>query len=380
MFDPMSAMSDVPLAVPVSAPASKPLDASVTAAVSHRPRVAVLLINLGTPDAPTPAAVGRYLTEFLSDPRVVEIPAVIWQLILRLAIVPLRSRASAKKYASVWMPEGSPLRVYTEQQTSALRAYLARDGYDVVVDYAMRYGKPSIPERMAALTQAGVGRILLVPMYPQYSASTTATAFDAAFKVLQGMRDQPELRMIRGYAEHPAYINALAEQVARHWEREGRPDFVAGDKLVLSFHGVPKRTVALGDPYYAECLATGARLTAALGLDEETCRVTFQSRFGRAEWLQPYTEPTVIELAKVGVRRIDIFCPGFTADCLETIEEIGMEVRDAFLGAGGQDYRRIPCLNEADAWIAGLATLCGDNLHGWPGVPEQRSTPGNGIQ
>jgi len=193
------------------------------------------------------------------------------------------------------------------------------------------------------------------------------------------MRDQPELRMIRGYAEHPAYINALAEQVARHWEQKGRPDFAAGDKLVLSFHGVPKRTVALGDPYYAECLATGARLTAALGLDKETCRVTFQSRFGKAEWLQPYTEPTVIELAKVGVRRIDIFCPGFTADCLETIEEIGMEVRDAFLGAGGQDYRRIPCLNDADAWISGLATLCGDNLHGWPGVPEQRGAPDNGT-
>jgi len=183
------------------------------------------------------------------------------------------------------------------------------------------------------------------------------------------MRNQPELRLVRGYAEHPAYINALAEQVARHWEQEGRPNFAAGDKLVLSFHGIPKRSVGLGDPYYSECLATGALLTAALGLDKETCQVTFQSRFGKAEWLQPYTEPTVKALAKAGVRRIDIFCPGFTADCLETIEEIGMEVRDAFLEAGGQDYRRIPCLNDAAAWISGLATLCGDNLYGWPGVP-----------
>ena len=376
-------MSTVPVSPPESASKSTyttaPSSAPISGSALARPRTGVLLINLGTPDAPTPAAVGRYLAEFLSDRRVVEIPAILWQLILRLAILPLRSRASAKKYASVWMPEGSPLRVYTEQQASALRTRLARDGYDVVVDYAMRYGKPNIPERMAALNKAGVGRILLVPMYPQYSASTTATAFDAAFKVLQGMRDQPELRMIRGYAEHPAYINALAEQVARHWEREGRPDFAAGDKLVLSFHGVPKRTVALGDPYFSECLATGALLTAALGLDKETCRVTFQSRFGKAEWLQPYTEPTVIELAKAGVRRIDIFCPGFTADCLETIEEIGMEVRDAFLGAGGQDYRRIACLNDADAWISGLATLCGDNLAGWPGVPEHRAAVANSM-
>jgi ferrochelatase len=333
------------------------------------PRTAVLLINLGTPDAPTPRAVGRYLAEFLSDPRVVEIPALVWQLILRLAILPLRSRASAKKYASVWMPEGSPLRVYTERQRSGLQARFARQGYELVVEYAMRYGQPNIPDTINALTRAGVERILLVPMYPQYSASTTATAFDAAFGALKSMRNQPELRMIKGYAEHPAYIAALAEQVARHWRDHGRPDFAQGDKLVLSFHGVPKRTVALGDPYYAECLATGARLAAVLELDDNECRVTFQSRFGKAEWLQPYTEPTLIELARAGTRRADVFCPGFTADCLETIEEIGMEVRDAFLGAGGQDFRRIPCLNDADGWLAGLATICGDNLHGWPGVP-----------
>ncbi len=340
------------------------------------PSTAVLLINLGTPDAPTPSAVGRYLAEFLSDPRVVEIPAVVWQLILRLAILPLRSRASAKKYASVWMPEGSPLRVYTERQVAALRTRLASQGYAVQVDYAMRYGQPNIAERIDTLTKAGVQRILLVPMYPQYSASTTATAFDAAFAKLKRMRNQPELRMIKGYATHPSYIAALAEQVARHWRDHGRPDFTAGDKLMLSFHGVPKRTVALGDPYYHECLQTGALLREALELTEDQCRVTFQSRFGKAEWLQPYTEPTAIELAIAGTKRIDIFCPGFTADCLETIEEIGMEVRDAFLGAGGQDYRRIPCVNEADGWIAGLATLCGDNLSGWPGAPTQRLSDG----
>lgn len=342
---------------------------SAAASAQTASRAAVLLINLGTPDAPTPAAVGRYLAEFLSDPRVVEIPAIVWQLILRLAILPLRSRASAKKYESVWTPEGSPLRVYTERQVAALQARFASQGIDVTVDYAMRYGKPNIAERIAALTQAGIDKILLMPMYPQYSASTTATAFDAAFAALKTMRNQPELRMVKGYAEHPAYIAALAEQVARHWEMHGRPDFAAGDKLLLSFHGVPKRTVQLGDPYYHECLQTGALLAKALNLNDDECRVTFQSRFGKAEWLQPYTEPTAIALAQAGVRRLDVFCPGFTADCLETIEEIGMEVRDAFLVAGGQDYRRIPCINDAAGWIAGLATLCEENAYGWPGVP-----------
>ncbi|MGI4983365.1 MAG: ferrochelatase [Janthinobacterium lividum] len=332
------------------------------------PRVAVLLINLGTPDAPTPKAVGRYLAEFLSDPRVVEIPAIVWQVILRGAILPLRSRSSAKKYASVWMPEGSPLRVYTERQVTALRARFARDGCGATVDYAMRYGQPNIPDTLDRLIASGAERILLVPMYPQYSASTTATAFDAAFTALKRMRNQPELRMIKGYAANPAYIAALAEQVARHWREHGEPDFAAGDKLVLSFHGVPKRTIRKGDPYYAECLETGALLTRALALDDTRCLITFQSRFGKEEWLQPYTEPTLIELGRAGTRRVDIFCPGFTADCLETIEEIGMEVRDAFLGAGGQDYRRIPCVNDADGWIAGLSTICRDNLAGWPGV------------
>ena len=333
------------------------------------PRTAILLINLGTPDSATPGAVGRYLREFLSDPRVVEIPALVWQPILRLAILPFRSRASAQKYQSVWMPEGSPLRVYTERQVAALRERLARDGYDVTLDYAMRYGQPNIPTAIDALMRGGAERILLLPMYPQYSASTTATAFDAAFTALGGMRNQPEIRTVKGYADHPAYIAALTEQVARYWRTHGTPDFAAGDKLVLSFHGVPKRTIALGDPYYDECLRTGALLAQALELDDTQCRVTFQSRFGKAEWLQPYTEPTLIELARAGTRRADVFCPGFTADCLETIEEIGMEVRDAFLGAGGVDFRRIDCLNDAAGWIAGMATICADNLQGWPGVP-----------
>jgi ferrochelatase len=239
----------------------------------------------------------------------------------------------------------------------------------------MRYGSPgspSIPEAIASMTADGIDRIVLMPMYPQYSASTTATAFDAAFTALKSMRNQPALRMVKDYADHPAYVAALAEQVARFWREHGSPNFAAGDKLVLSFHGVPKRTIALGDPYYAQCLETGRLLAEALALDAQSCHVTFQSRFGKAEWLQPYTEPTLIEMARAGCRRADVFCPGFTADCLETIEEIGMEVRDAFLGAGGQDFRRIPCLNDAPAWIAALATLTLENAGGWilPTGPE----------
>ncbi|WP_206999124.1 ferrochelatase [Trinickia mobilis] len=333
-------------------------------ATSHR--VAVLLINLGTPDAPTPSAVRRYLAQFLSDPRVVEIPALAWQVILRLAILPLRGRASAKKYAAVWMPEGSPLRVYTEKQVEALRQLLNVNEYHVIVEYAMRYGTPSIPAMLNQLKLAGAERVLLMPMYPQYSSSTTATAFDDAFAALKRMRNQPEIRTVRHYADHRAYVRALAEQVRQYWAAHGRPNFSAGDKLVLSFHGVPKRTLDLGDPYHDQCQQTAALLMAELELTPVACRVTFQSRFGRAEWLQPYTAPTLNELGAAGVRRADVFCPGFTADCLETIEEIGLEVRDEFLHAGGKEFHRIPCLNASPAWIAALGEIVAQNLQGWP--------------
>ena len=333
-------------------------------ATSHR--VAVLLINLGTPDAPTPRAVRRYLAQFLSDPRVVEIPALLWQVILRALILPFRSRTSAKKYAAVWMPEGSPLRVFTEKQVEGLRHLLQLNDYTVLVDYAMRYGTPGIPAMLNQLKLAGAERVLLMPMYPQYSSSTTATAFDDAFSALKRMRNQPEVRTVRQYADHPAYIAALAAQVHHYWHQHGRPDFAAGDKLVLSFHGVPRRTMDLGDPYHEQCQQTGALLMQALGLTQVECRITFQSRFGKAEWLQPYTAPTLKELGSAGVRRADVFCPGFTADCLETIEEIGMEVRDEFLQAGGKEFHRIPCVNASQPWIAALGEIVAQNLQGWP--------------
>lgn len=333
-------------------------------ATSHR--VAVLLINLGTPDAPTPRAVRRYLAQFLSDPRVVEIPALIWQPLLRGLVLPFRGRSSARKYASIWMQEGSPLRVYTEKQVEALRTLLHANDYPVIVDYAMRYGTPGIGAMLNQLKLAGAERVLLMPMYPQYSSSTTATAFDAAFAALGRMRNQLEIRTVRHYADHPAYIGALAEQVRAYWSAHGTPDFAAGDKLILSFHGVPKRTLDLGDPYHGQCRQTAAMLISALGLTATECLVTFQSRFGRAQWLQPYTAPTVHELGTAGVRRADVFCPGFTADCLETIEEIGLEVRDEFLRAGGKEFHRIPCLNTAPAWIAALGEIVAEQLQGWP--------------
>ncbi|AHE34875.1 ferrochelatase [Burkholderia pseudomallei] len=334
------------------------------ASAAHR--VAVLLVNLGTPDAPTPRAVRRYLAQFLSDPRVVEIPQLVWQVILRTLILPLRGRASAKKYAAVWLPEGSPLRVYTERQVESVKPLFAANGYRVIVDYAMRYGTPSIADVLAQLKRGGAERVLLLPMYPQYSSSTTATAFDAAFAALGRMRNQPEVRTVRHYADHPAYIHALAEQVRQYWAAHGRPAFDAGDKLVLSFHGVPKRTLDLGDPYHDQCQQTAALLMSALGLTTFECRVTFQSRFGKAEWLQPYTAPTLKELGAAGVRRADVFCPGFTADCLETIEEIGIEVRDEFVHGGGKEFHRIPCLNASPAWIAALGEIAAENLQGWP--------------
>ena len=351
--------------------ASQPLsfmryDLELPSQPSASHRVAVLLINLGTPDAPTPKAVRKYLAQFLSDPRVVEIPALAWQVILRLAILPFRGRASAKKYAQVWLPEGSPLRVYTEKQVEGLRRLFMVNDYHVIVDYAMRYGTPGIPAMMNQLKLEGAERVLLVPMYPQYSSSTTATAFDDAFNALRRVRNQPELRTIRQYADHPAYIGALVEQVRDYWRHHGQPDFAAGDRLVLSFHGVPKRTMDLGDPYHDQCQQTGSLLMAALGLSPVECRVTFQSRFGPSEWLQPYTAPTLTELGAAGAKRVDVFCPGFTSDCLETIEEIGMEGRDAFLAAGGQEYHAIPCLNAAPAWIKGLGELVAANLQGWP--------------
>ena len=323
-------------------------------------RTAVLLVQLGTPAAPTAPALRTYLRQFLSDPRVVEIPPILWQPILRGPILAFRPAKSAAKYATVWTEQGSPLRVNSEKQATMLRGWLGERGHDVEVALAMRYGEPSIESVLRQLRERNLARLLVLPMYPQYAGSTTATAIDAVCAELARWRNPPELRTIKHFHDDPAYIDALAASVRRHWEREGR-----ADKLVMSFHGVPERTLRLGDPYHCECHKTGRLLAERLGLADGQWLVTFQSRFGKAKWLQPYTEPTLVELASKGLGSVDVMCPGFVADCLETLEEIAQEARHAFMGAGGKAFRYVPCLNDAPSFIDALAGLTERHLSGW---------------
>jgi len=333
-----------------------------------KPEVAVVLVNLGTPDAPTAPAVRRYLREFLSDRRVVEIPRALWWLILNGIILPFRSAKSAAKYATIWTKEGSPLHVWTALQSKLLRGAIGARGLRVRVEYAMRYGQPALPAVLDRLKAEGVGRVLILPLYPQYSATTTASIVDAVGTWTARQRDQPELRFVKRYADHPGYIAALAARITAHWERHGRELWsgVNDARLVLSFHGIPQRNVRLGDPYQAECLATARALTEALKLPTEQVVVCFQSRFGRAEWLQPYTVQTLKALARSGVTKVDVFCPGFTSDCLETLEEINDEAREEFLAAGGKEFRYIPCLNDQAEWISALGDIAVQNTAGWP--------------
>ena len=323
-------------------------------------RTGILLCNLGTPEAATPAAVRTYLAEFLSDPRVVEIPRLVWLPLLHGIILRVRPARSAAKYASIWTPEGSPLMVWTKKIATLLEGYLGQRGDHVLVMPAMRYGQPSIMAGLDALKAAGADRVLVLPLYPQYAASTTASIGDKVAEWQQRTRNVPELRFVKHYHDDPGYIGALARRVNDHWMTHGRPD-----KLVLSFHGLPRRSLALGDPYHCECLKTGRLLAERLKLRDDAVVVTFQSRFGKAEWLKPYTEPTLIELAGAGVGRVDVFCPGFAADCLETLEEIDQEGRAAFLHAGGKEFGYIPCLNDQHEWLAALAAIAVQHMQGW---------------
>ena len=325
------------------------------------PRTGVLLVNLGTPTAPTAAALRPYLKEFLSDPRVVEIPRPIWWLILNGIILNTRPAKSAKKYASVWTSEGSPLKVHIEKQAKLLAGFLANAGHsELHVSWAMRYGQPSIRSQLDAMRAAGCTRILVVPLYPQYAASTTATVVDEVANCLRHWRNLPEVRYVRSFGDDPGYIEALAASVRAHWQRNGQ-----ADRLVLSFHGIPRRSLDLGDPYHCECYKTGRLLGEALKLAPERLIVSFQSRFGKAEWLKPYTQPTLEELGGSGVGSVDVMCPGFVSDCLETLEEINMECREAFLHAGGKQFSYIPCLNENQPWIEALTTLSLNHLGNW---------------
>ena len=298
----------------------------------------VLLVNLGTPAAPTPRAVRRYLAEFLSDPRVVELPRWLWLPLLHGVILSVRPARSAKKYASIWTAEGSPLAVHTAKQAQLLAA-----ASGLRVEYAMRYGDPGIDGALARLRAAGARRIVVLPLYPQYSRSTAASVRDVI---------GPEVAMIEEFHAHPAYLAALAASVRRQWAARGR-----GELLVMSFHGLPKRSVERGDPYETQCRNTARLLADALSLNAAQWKLTFQSRFGAAEWLQPYTQPTLVKLARRGLKRVDVVCPGFVADCVETLEEIGIEARRAFLAAGGRDFHALSCLNEEPRWIEALQDI-----------------------
>jgi ferrochelatase len=325
------------------------------------PKTGLLLVNLGTPDAPTGPALRRYLKQFLWDTRVVEIPRPVWWLILNGIILNTRPKKSAAKYATVWTKDGSPLAVHTAAQAKLVQGYLGGViRSPLVVAHAMRYGNPSVESVIDRLKAEGCDRILVVPLYPQYAASTTASVCDAVFDSVKRMRHVPGLRFVKHFHDHPKYIAALAASVREHWAQNGR-----GGKLLMSFHGVPRFHLDRGDPYHCECRKTGRLLAEALDLKPDEWILTFQSRFGKAEWLQPYTQPTLEQMGRDGTERVDVICPGFVADCLETLEEIAVENRDAFIGAGGKQFHYIPCLNERDDWIRALCHIVGENLQGW---------------
>jgi ferrochelatase len=323
------------------------------------PKIGVLLVNLGTPNAPEPGAVKLYLREFLSDPRVVEIPQLVWQPILRGIVLNTRPKKSAHAYRQVWMAEGSPLAVYTRRQAQALAGAF---GPEVIVDHAMRYGQPAIAARLDALKAQGCERILLAPLYPQYCAATTATAVDEAFRHLRHQRWLPAVRTLPPYHDDPAYIGALADSLR---ESLAALDF-APDVLLASFHGMPQRTLELGDPYHCHCRKTARLLSEAMGRELE---VAFQSRFGRAKWLEPATDKVLRELPGRGVTKLAIFAPGFSADCLETLEELAIRGKETFLAAGGTHFAYLPCLNDSGAGMKMLRALLARELEGW--VPAQ---------
>lgn len=324
-------------------------------------RIGVLVTNLGTPDEPTPKALRRYLKEFLWDPRVVEVPRPIWWMVLNLIILNIRPRRSAEAYQTVWTDGGSPLLIHTRNQANAIRERLqAQYGERVVVDFAMRYGNPSIESVLDKMQAQGVRKLVVLPLYPQYSASTSGSTFDAVAADFQKRRWIPDFRFIRSYLENDNYIDAMAQRVQRHWDEHGRTDL-----LLLSYHGVPKRYLLSGDPYHCECHKTSRLLAERLGLKEGEYKTTFQSRFGREEWLKPYTDETLKALPGEGVKSVQVFCPGFSSDCLETIEEIGEENREYFMESGGERYEYITALNDESAHIDALEDVIRTEVGHW---------------
>jgi ferrochelatase len=317
------------------------------------PCTGVLVTNLGTPDAPTASALRRYLGEFLADPRVVEVPRFIWWFVLHGFILRIRPKHSAAAYRKIWTESGSPLLDISKKQAAAIQKCLDDHATGKFhVELAMRYGNPSIQSGLEKLQQANAQKIIILPLYPQYSASTTASTFDAVADILKTWRNIPELHLVKHYHDSPDYIDALAESITEHWQQTTR-----AEKLLFSFHGIPQAYFDAGDPYYCECHKTARLVAEKLNLDEKEWMLTFQSRFGPKEWLKPYTDITLEELAKSGIKNVDIICPGFSADCLETLEEINIRYRETFLAAGGNKFSYIPALNEQPAHISTLANI-----------------------
>lgn len=324
-------------------------------------KIGILLTNLGTPDEATPKALKRYLKEFLSDPRVVEVPRLLWWLILNGVILQFRPRRSAKAYKTVFTEQGSPLMFHTQAQRDAIAQQMQQQyGDKVVVEFAMRYGNPDYDSVLQNMFAQGVRKLLVLPLYPQYSASTSASSFDQLARNFMRRRWLPDLRFVSHYPDYPPFIAAAADKIRQHWQQYGQ-----ADKLILSYHGIPKRYLTNGDPYHCECYKTSRLIAEQLGLSSEQYQTTFQSRFGREEWLKPYTDETLKALPGQGVKSVQVFCPGFSADCLETIEEIGEENREYFMHAGGQRYEYISALNAESGHISALCQLINDNLHGW---------------
>lgn len=324
------------------------------------PATGILISNLGTPDAPTPKALRRYLAEFLADPRIVEAPRWLWRLALHGVILQVRPRRSAHAYRQVWTENGSPLLHNSLRQLEALKQRLNSVPGELHITLGMRYGNPSIASALESLGRMNLERLLVLPLYPQYSATTSASTFDAVSGILRQWRRLPGLRFIDNYHDFQPYIDAMAGHIRNFWNRQGR-----AEKLIFSFHGLPKRYLLKGDPYHCQCHKTARLLAEALGLETEQWQVSFQSRFGREEWLTPYTDQVLKALPSQNIRRVDVFCPGFSADCLETLEEVAMQNRDFFLEAGGESFSYIPALNDEDSHIQALAGLIENNLQGW---------------
>jgi len=329
-----------------------------------KPRIGVVITNLGTPDAPEPGSVRRYLKQFLSDPRIVEMPRLLWWLILHVVILNIRPRRSAANYKKIWMAEGSPLLVHTRNLSKGLtKALQQRFGNELLVDFAMRYGSPSIESVLQSQLQRGVTKLLVLPLYPQYSCTTSGSTFDAIAADFSQRRSLPELRFLNNYYNHPAFILTLATSIKRYWQQFGR-----ADKLIFSYHGEPKRYVDNGDPYWAQCEETTRLVAQVLALEESQFMTAYQSRFGREEWLRPYLDETLKSFPGEGVKSVQIICPGFAVDCLETLDEIALENRDYFLQAGGDRYEYIPCLNSDEEHIEALATIISEQISGWAGT------------